>query len=415
MGHFIDTRVGSYLDMFKFSVVIPTHNRLDLLKDAIETVIRQDCSNVELVVFDNASTENIRSHVESLNDGRIRYERTDEFLPVTASWNRAIDLVNGDYVTLLGDDDGLAPGYFGKISRIIDEFKSPEVLYSALFQFMHPGVAPWDRGGYVADLKNAFFFVGRQTPFLLQKEDAFKAVQGSLNFHRKFTFNIQAFVFSRTFLDKLREDGPVFRSPFPDYYLANVALAKARSIVAIPTPLSVAGVSKASFGFTLFNDQEEKGAAMLKTNLSEDTCYHEVEQFLLPGSQYNTNYAVTMENVVRYVRIPTLGRVDFKRYRRLQIFTLLAAAKDGKWSQRPSGEQLWAKINNAEKLLTLCLSLFFRYGRFLGIYDKIVHPLLWRLVNPMGFSPIVRMLDRGSYSNLVQVFNAIENGTIKGE
>lgn len=394
-----------------FSVVIPTHNRLDLLKDAIETVIRQDYSDFELVVFDNASTENIRTHIESLNDCRIRYERSDEFLPVTASWNRAIELARGDYVTFLGDDDGLTPDYFKEISRIINEFKSPDILYSALFQFMHPGVAPWDRGGYVADLKNAFFFVGRQAPFLLQREDALKAVQGSLGFHRNFTFNIQAFVFSRTFLDKLREDGAVFRSPFPDYYLANVAFAKAKSIVAIPTPMSVAGVSKASFGFTLFNDLEEKGAAMLKTNLAQDTYYNEVEQFLLPGPQYNTNYAVTMENVVRYVRIPSLGKVDFQRYRRMQIFALLTASKEGKWRHIPSGKLLWSRLSYVEKLLTSLLSWRLRLGRALGNYDKIISKL-WKYVDPTGFSPIVRMLDRGSYSNLVQVFNAIENGTI---
>ena len=395
-----------------FSVVIPTHNRLGLLKDAIETVLRQDYFDFELVIFDNASTEDIRGHIKNLDDRRIRYERSDEFLPVTASWNRAIDLARGDYVTFLGDDDGLTPGYFNKLSQIIDDFKSPEILYSALFQFMHPGVAPWDRGGYVADLKNAFFFVGRQTPFLLQKEDTSKAVRGSLRFHRNFTFNIQAFVFSHSFLDKLREDGAVFRSPFPDYYLANVALAKAESIVAIPIPMSVAGVSKASFGFTLFNDLEKKGADMLNTNLAKDPCYHEVEKFLLPGPLYNTNYAVTMENVVRYVRIPALGKVDFQRYRRLQIFTLLAASKDGKWKHSPSGEQLWSRLSIMEKLLTSLLSLLFRCGRFLGIYDKIVYPQLWKKVGPTGFHPIVHMLDRGSYTGLVQVFNAIENGTI---
>lgn len=395
-----------------FSVVIPTHNRLDLLKDAIETVIRQDYSEFELVVFDNASTENIRTHIESLNDRRIRYERSDEFLPVTASWNRAIELAKGDYVTFLGDDDGLTPGYFKEISRIINEFKAPEILYSALFQFMHPGVAPWDRGGYVANLKNAFFFVGRQKPFVLQKEDALKAVQGSLGFHRNFTFNIQAFVFSRVFLDKLREDGAVFRSPFPDYYLANVAFAKAESIVAIPMPMSVAGVSKASFGFTLFNDLEKKGADMLNTNLAQDPYYQEVEQFLLPGPLYNTNYAVTMENVARYVRIPALGAVDFQRYRRLQIFTLLAASKDGKWKKSASGKQLWSRLSYSEKLLTTLLSLLFRCGRYFRIYDKIVYPRMWKLVDPTGFQPIVLMCDRGSYTGLVQVFNAIENGTI---
>lgn len=396
-----------------FSVVIPTHNRLDLLKDAMETVLKQDYSDWELVIFDNASTDDIAGYVGSLGERRVRYERSDEFLPVTASWNKAIDLAKGDYVTFLGDDDGLTPGYFTAISRIIGEFGSPDILYSALYQFMHPGVAPWDRGGYVADLKNAFFFMDRQVPFLLSKEEALKAVQGSLEFHRNFTFNIQAFVFARNFLDKLREDGPIFRSPFPDYYLANVALAKASSIVAIPMPMSIAGVSKASFGYTLFNDQEAKGAEMLNTKLALDPFFQDVEKFLLPGPLYNTNYAVTMENVARYLCNPTLHGVDFQRYRRLQIFSILAASKGGKWTTIQGGEQLWSRLDYLEKLLTISLSLLIRGSNALGIYDKVIYPILWKRINPTEFPPIIHMCDRGSYSRLMQVFCAIENGVIR--
>ena len=244
-----------------FSVVIPTHDGLDLLRDAAQSVLKQDHWDWELVIFDNASTDDIAGYVGGLKDSRVRYARSEEFLPVTDSWNRAIELAKGDYVTFLGNDDGLTPRYFTEVARIISDFDEPEILYSAIFQFLHPGVAPWERRGYVADLKNAFFFADKRLPFRLSKEDASRAVHGSLGLRRNFTFNIQAFVFSRTFLDALRADGPVFRSPFPDYYLANIALAKARSVVVIPAPMAIAGVSKASFGFTLFNGLEEQGTS----------------------------------------------------------------------------------------------------------------------------------------------------------
>ena len=45
-------------------------------------------------------------------------------LPVTDSWNSAIDLATGDYVVFLGDDDGLAPRYFSRIEAVIREFHS---------------------------------------------------------------------------------------------------------------------------------------------------------------------------------------------------------------------------------------------------------------------------------------------------
>src|SRR5437870_3007604 len=121
-----------------FSIVIPTHDRLHLLRDAIETVRRQNFSEWELVIFDNASTDPIREYLQRLGDDRVRYARSDEFLPVTSSWNRAIDLAHGDYVVLLGDDDGLTPNYFSRLQEIIEKFGRPDLVYNNIYQFWHP-------------------------------------------------------------------------------------------------------------------------------------------------------------------------------------------------------------------------------------------------------------------------------------
>jgi glycosyltransferase involved in cell wall biosynthesis len=44
----------------KFSVLLPTRNRLNLLSYAIETVIRQDYSDWEIIISDNCSEELLR-------------------------------------------------------------------------------------------------------------------------------------------------------------------------------------------------------------------------------------------------------------------------------------------------------------------------------------------------------------------
>lgn len=395
-----------------FSVVIPTHDRLDLLKDAAESVLRQNFADWELVVFDNASSEDIAGYVASLCDPRVRYARSDAFLPVTDSWNSAIDLARGDYITFLGDDDGLTPGYFTEIARVVREFKSPEVLYSAIFQFLHPGVAPWERGGYVADVKNAFFFADEHKPFRLSKDTIAEAVRGSLTLRRNFTFNIQAFVFSSAFLDRLRQDGPVFRSPFPDYYLANVALANAATVVAIPAPMSIAGVSKASFGYTLFNGLEEKGAAMLNSNLAQDPFYREVEKLILPGPLYNTNYLVTMKHVASYAESYATCPINFERYRKLQTYTLIAASRGRGWKETTAGRLLWSRLDAVEKTWASRVSALLRIASAFRVYDRIVHPFMEKRVALYGFHPVTRMCDKGSFTRLSQVFDALEAGKI---
>jgi glycosyltransferase involved in cell wall biosynthesis len=397
-----------------FSVVIPTHGRrLDFLVEAVETVRRQNDPDFELVIFDNASSDDVAGFVSGLRDARVRYVRSNDFLPVTESWNRAISLATGDYVTFLGDDDGLAPGYFSALREIVGEFENPDVVYCGILQFLHPGVAPWERRGYVADVRNGFFFEGRRRPFRLSKEDATKAVLGSLRLRRNFTFNIQAFAFSRTFLARLGTAGPIFRSPFPDYYLANVAMLHAASVVVVPAPLSMAGVCKASFGYTLFNGLEAQGTELLNAKLAADPLYKEVEALLLPGPRYNTNYVVTMEHVARQAGNTLRAGVDFRRYRRLQILSKLGATRGRALKRDPAGQGLWARLGWSERAWASAVSLMLRAGKAVGRY-RAVFARLQRLTSPYGYEPVVRRLEPGRFSRLMDIYDAMEHGGIEG-
>ena len=99
----------------KFSVLLPTHNRRDLLARAIETVRCQDYDDWEIIVSDNFSDEDITGYVQSLGEPRIKYFRTEGFVPVTDNWNNALDKCDGDYVIMLGDDDCLMKCYFSTL------------------------------------------------------------------------------------------------------------------------------------------------------------------------------------------------------------------------------------------------------------------------------------------------------------
>ncbi len=396
--------------MTLFSVVIPTRNRLHLLTEAIETIRHQDGPEWELLVFDNASSDPIADYIATLNDPRIRCERSDEFLPVTDSWNRAMAMARGDYIVLLGDDDGLAPDYFRNVQQIIERFDNPDLIYSGLYQFMHPGVAPWAPEGYVSDLKYAFFFRDENEPFPLSAEDAHRAVAGSLHFQRNFTYNSQAFLFSRALLSRVSVEGCVYLSPFPDYYLANVALALSRSTIVVPAPLTIAGVSKASFGFTLFNGLEGQGESLLNTKLNEDPVFREIEHKLLPGAAYQVKFAVTMEYVARNIRKVMHERVDFGRHRRLQIVSILqrpdhGASADTLWPelrQRLSASEIeWADA--MESLLAL------RSKSSDPIIQEKVIPDLLRTNSPYDFEPVQRFCDHGNYATLPAVYAALQS------
>ena len=276
------------------------------------------------------------------------------------------------------------------------------MIYSAIYQFMHPGVAPWNPAGYVSDLKNGFFFVGKNAPFKLSRKDARRAVAGSLGFRRNFTFNMQAFAFSKDFLAKLSANGPVFQSPFPDYYLANVAFALSKSTVVVPEPLAIAGVSKASFGYTLFNGEEEKGASLLNTKLAADPVYRDLEPRLLRGAAYILSYVVTMEHVSRAIAGEMHATVDYDRYRRLQIFSALQGQQMG----YPAGSY-WAEIkprlNSGERAWAAAVALALQAGGQSSYIRRNIVDRLSNRVAPYGFNPIQRICDTGSFSRAIDV------------
>lgn len=90
----------------KVSLVMPTYNRGDsYLKTAIQSVLDQSYSDFELVIIDDASTDNTKDIVLSCNDKRIMYHQTDHNHGEYWSTNFAMSLSKGQYVTWIHSDD----------------------------------------------------------------------------------------------------------------------------------------------------------------------------------------------------------------------------------------------------------------------------------------------------------------------
>jgi glycosyltransferase involved in cell wall biosynthesis len=87
------------------SVVVPTYNRADRLAPTIESVLAQTVSDLELLVVDDASTDDTEAVVTGYDDDRVQYLRHDENRGGSAARNTGIDAARGTYVALLDSDD----------------------------------------------------------------------------------------------------------------------------------------------------------------------------------------------------------------------------------------------------------------------------------------------------------------------
>jgi glycosyltransferase involved in cell wall biosynthesis len=92
------------------SVCIPTFNHGRFLGEAIRSVLEQDYDDYEIVVSDNASTDDTRDVVRTFSDCRIQYLRSERNIGMMENWNRAVLASRGRYLKLLQADDILLPG-----------------------------------------------------------------------------------------------------------------------------------------------------------------------------------------------------------------------------------------------------------------------------------------------------------------
>ena len=115
------------------SVVVPTHNRATLLGRAIDSVLNQTWAEIEILVVDDASTDDTESVVENYDDPRIRYVRHAENRGGSAARNTGIETAEGDFVAFLDDDDEWHPKKLEAQIRAYDRTNSAVgVVYTGI-------------------------------------------------------------------------------------------------------------------------------------------------------------------------------------------------------------------------------------------------------------------------------------------
>ena len=390
----------------KFSVLLPTRNRLELLRYAIETVRRQDYGDWEIIVSDNASEEDVAGHVRSLGDARIRYYRTESFVPVTDNWNNALQKSTGDYVVMLGDDDCLMKGYFSTLRRIIDGRGRPDFIYYGALLFAYPGVMPGFPEGFVQSYGYADFLKHAKEPFWLDRAAALRCVQKSMNFMVSFGFNMQFALISRGIIGALRDRGDFFQSPYPDYYAMNALMLKAERILVCPQPLVTIGISPKSFGFYYFNQAERQGVEFLK-NIPDPETSRRLEHVILPGTDMNTSWLIAMETLRLNYQSEAGLEVNYGRYRFLQILQVYAAFSLDRASTGPRLRELREKLRFGEKCLGSVLWAMALVAGVLpsGLRRKVVA----RLLVLTGVLPLYSPKKvSGRYRNILEVFDSVD-------
>lgn len=399
------------MSQIKISILLPTRNRLDLTKTAIETVLRQNYQNWEIVLADNHSQDDYAGYVSSINDERIVYTRSDSFVSVTKNWNRALRYSTGDYVAMLGDDDGLTPDYIQCMLSLIEKFGSFDFVYHGAYHYLYPNALSHHPESKLTDVTvYSRILQGIIVPKLLSKKDAHWAARCALNMKVVYAFNMQHFLFRKQFIADVEQYGPFFQGPFPDYYAANMSMFLGRKIILYPKPLTIIGISPKSYGNYHYNREEKKGTDFLNADEQDNNATQQVIRNLIPGLNINSSWLISVSLVKENLKhvLPKL-KLGLQRYRLFQMHEMLQSIHTYK-VHKEAPEELRSHLLTVERI-TFDLANFLLSNA--GVMQKpILMAMKWAFAHLQythlnGNKPW-EVVSR--YQNLLEVYENIDSG-----
>ena len=104
----------------KISVVLPVHNRADVLARAIESVLEQQLEDFELVIVDDGSTDDSVAVAESFKDKRIQLIELPQNRGGNVARNTGVRSATACLIAFLDSDDIYLPD---KLARVVTEFE----------------------------------------------------------------------------------------------------------------------------------------------------------------------------------------------------------------------------------------------------------------------------------------------------
>ena len=128
------------------SVGLPVYNGQRFVGKAIESILNQDFEDFELIVSDNASTDDT-GHIcrqYARMDKRIRYYRNEVNVGAAPNHNRVFELANGKYFKWAGHDDECHPQFLRRCVEVLD--RAPDSVVLA-----YPHAELIDQDGTVTD------------------------------------------------------------------------------------------------------------------------------------------------------------------------------------------------------------------------------------------------------------------------
>lgn len=117
----------------KFTIGLPI-TKTKYLQEALDGIRSQTFRDFELIIKNNAKTPEIIAEIkkictEWIEKENVQYYESKEQLGMTANFNSIVEKANGDYFTIMSDDDVMEPEYLSEFSKLVDKHPNVKVFH----------------------------------------------------------------------------------------------------------------------------------------------------------------------------------------------------------------------------------------------------------------------------------------------
>ena len=235
--------------MAKVTVIIPTCDRVETLEHCLKTVTTQDFDSLEVLISNNSSTDGTEEFLRNQKDSRIKIIKSPYRLGMSEHWDFALTHASGEWITFLGDDDGLLPRSLSHFCELVEREKI-EAVTSICCSFNWP-IDLGDQGRLSVP-------TGVGYKILDAKKNLQLAMKSSFAYSHLPWIYTGGFAKTELLKKIAKKKGRFFLSITPDLYSSVALSSNIESYAFSHAPFFIGGTSKKSNGAQAFNSSPDK-------------------------------------------------------------------------------------------------------------------------------------------------------------
>src|SRR4249919_3825300 len=114
------------------SVILPAYNCEKYIAKAIESVLHQTFTDLELIIINDGSTDRTEEIIRSFSDPRILYQVNNTNKGLVFTLNKGIDIAKGGYIARMDGDDICHPERLAKQKTFLDQNQEIATIASTI-------------------------------------------------------------------------------------------------------------------------------------------------------------------------------------------------------------------------------------------------------------------------------------------